>query len=104
MVANPKNVKVNITFRNTDGTNPLKNYASEKLTSCLQKFVHHDTEVHLVLSVEKNRQSAEISFHADGNDFAAKEETGDLYASIDALVRTVTGQLRKNKEKLTSHY
>lgn len=104
MVANPKNVSVNITFRNTEGTDPLKNYASEKITNCLQKFVHHDTEASIVLSVEKNRHIAEVSFHADGSDFNGKEETSDLYASIDAVVQTVTSQLRKHKEKMTSHH
>ena len=99
-----KNVAVNVTFRNTNGTDPLRTYAVEKISSCLKKFVHHDTEVHVVLTVEKNRQVAEISFHADGTDFRGKEETKDLYAAIDALVDTLSGQLRKHKEKITSHH
>ena len=104
MVAHPRNVAVNITFRNTNGTDPLKSYATEKVTNCLQKFIHRDTEAHVVLSVERNRHIAEISFHTDGNDFATKEETKDLYASIDAAVHALNGQLRKHKEKLTSHH
>ncbi|MCB0310919.1 MAG: ribosome-associated translation inhibitor RaiA [Bdellovibrionales bacterium] len=104
MAKNPKNVSIHITFRNTEGTDPLKTYANEKVTNCLQKFVHHDTDAHVVLSVEKNRQIAEISFHADGQDFQGKEETEDLYASIDAVVHSITRQLRKHKEKITSHH
>lgn len=104
MVNNPKNVAVNITFRNTEGTDPLKNYAVEKVTHCIQKFVHKDTEAHVVLSVEKNRHIAELSCHADGSDFIAKEETKDLYASIDAAVHALSVQLRKHKDKLTSHH
>ena len=99
-----KQINVNLTFKNTEATEALKNYAQEKLSHCLSKFAHQDTEAHLVLSVEKSRQIAEVSFHTDGHDFKAKEESNDLYASIDALVGTISQQLRKHKEKITAHY
>jgi len=104
MVAKPKNVAVNITFRNTDPTEPLKAYATEKVTNCLQKFVHHDTEAHVVLSVEKDRHISELTFRVDGSDFNSREETRDLYTSIDAVVGSISGQLRKHKEKMTKHH
>jgi putative sigma-54 modulation protein len=97
-------VHVNITFRNTESTESLKTYATEKISRCLEKFVHHPTEVHTVLRVEKTRQIAEATFHADGHDFKASEETADLYASIDKLVDSITQQVRKHKEKLKDHH
>ena len=104
MSENSHVINVNITFRNTDATDALKTYASEKFKGCLKKFVHHDTEAHVVLKVEKNRQIAEINFHTDGADFNAKEESGDLYSSIDTLVDSLTHQLRKHKDKITNHH
>jgi len=104
MTANAKAVNVTITFRNTEGTEPIKNYASDKLKNITQKFVHHDTEVHLVLTVEKNRHIAEASFHTDGHDFAGREESENLYASIDSLAETLTEQLRRHKERLKKHH
>jgi len=104
MSATPKEVRGNITFRNTDGTEPLKNYATEKIGNCIQKFTHHDTEAHVVLTVEKNRQIAEISCLSNGKNMVAKEETPDLYTSIDAAVHALSGQLRKHKEKITSKH
>lgn len=97
-------VNVNLTFRNTEATDALKTYASEKLSHCIRKFVHHDTEVHLVLQVERNRQIAEATFNSDGVTFNGKEERSDLYAAIDALVDTMSHQLRRHKEKLTAKY
>lgn len=97
-------VNLNITFRNLDGTDAVKSYATEKITHCLQKFVHHDTEAHMVLKVEKLRHIAEVSFRTDGADFNGKEESDNLYASIDALVDSLTQQLRKHKEKLKKHH
>lgn len=99
-----KSINVNITFKNTEATDALKTYASDKMSHCIQKFVHRNTDAHVVLKVEKNRHIAEVSFHTDGRDFAAKEESADLYASIDALVDSITHQLRKHKERLTQHH
>ena len=97
-------ISVNITFKNTQATDPIKQYADEKVRNCLQKFVHHDTEAHVVLNVEKNRQIAEISFRSDGADFHCKEESGDLYSSIDMLTDSLSKQLRKHKDRITSHH
>lgn len=97
-------INVSITFLHTDPTDPLKTYATEKVTNCVQKFVHQDTEAHVVLKVEKNRHIAEVAIHCDGADFSVKEECGDLYASIDKMVDVLASQLRKHKEKLTKHH
>lgn len=99
-----KIVNVHLTFRNTEATEALKAYATEKVTNCLQKFAHQDIEAHMVLRVEKNRQIAEVTFNCDGITLNGKEEKGDLYAAIDALVDSLTQQLRKHKEKLTAKH
>lgn len=99
-----KLVNVNITFKNTEATEAIKAYAAEKLTGCLKKFVHQNTEAHVVLKVERARHIAEVSLHSDGHDFACKEESADLYASIDSLVDSLTQQLRKHKERMTAHH
>ncbi len=95
-----KVITTNISFRNTEATDALKNYAADKLGNVLKKLVHQDTDITIVLSVEKTRHVAEASFRADGRDFKASEESSDLYASIDALADTITSQLRKHKEKI----
>lgn len=104
MTKEEKLVHVNITFRNTEATDALKTYGEEKISNCIKKFAHHDTEVHLVLLVEKNRQIAEVSTHCDGSDFNVHNEDQDMYASIDGAVDKLSHQLRKHKDKLTSHY
>lgn len=103
MSDNSKLININLTFRNTASTDAIKQYATDKLTNCLRKFIHQDVDATAVLSVEKNRQIAEISFYADNSDFKVKHESTDLYASIDGLCDALTQQLRKNKEKITSH-
>lgn len=99
-----RNVTLNISFKNTDATEPLKNYVNDKLKNSIQKFIHHDTTAHVILKVEKNRQIAEVTFRTDGADFVAREESDNLYTAIDALAESLTHQLRKHKEKLTDHH
>ena len=99
-----KVINVHIAFLNMEATDPLKSYATDKVRHAVQKFAQRDTDVHVVLKVEKNRQIAETTFHSAGADFAVKEESDNLYASIDKMIDTITHQLRKHKEKVTSHH
>ncbi|NMC63713.1 MAG: ribosome-associated translation inhibitor RaiA [SAR324 cluster bacterium] len=100
MSAQKKLVEVNITFRNTEATDALTKYATEKIRSCIQKFTHHDVVVDVVLKIEKTRHIAEASFRTDNADFHCKEDSNDLYKSIDQLVDTISEQMRRHKEKI----
>lgn len=99
-----KIVNINITFRNTDATEAISNYVHEKIGKCISKFAQADTEAHVTLRVEKNRQMAEVSFNANGTNITGSEESSDLYAAIDLLVDNLTQQLRKHKEKLMERH
>ncbi len=99
-----KVVHVNIAFLNIAATDAIKKYATDKVSNCVRKFAHQDAEAHVVLKVEKTRQIAELSMHLSGQDFFVKEESPDLYASIDMLTDALTTQLRKHKEKVTNHH
>lgn len=100
MATQKKLVEVRITFRNTEATEALTKYATGKVRACIQKFTHHDVDVDVVLKVEKNRHIAEAAFRTDNANFQCKEDSDDLYKSIDALVDTISEQMRRHKEKL----
>lgn len=104
MTNQSNSVSLNFTFRNLEGTEAIKKYASEKFLHVLSKFVHKDTEAHVVFKVEKSRQIAEISFNNQGTYFKGSEESADLYKAIDALADSIEQQLRKHKDKLISRH
>jgi len=54
MESSSQSVSINVTFRNLDSTDSLKNYATEKISHCLMKYVHHDIGAEIILLVEKN--------------------------------------------------
>lgn len=96
-------IHLNTTFRNTEATDALRNYAEEKVTNCLKKFVQKDIEAHIILKVEKKRQIVEITFNTWGESFKNTEESDDMYKSVDQLVDSLSNQLRKFKQKKIKH-
>ena len=74
-------------------------YAEKKVMK-LARFFEEDAEALVVFSVEKNRNNVELTVHGAGTWFRAHESTSDMFASIDAAVSTIEGQIRKNKTRL----
>jgi putative sigma-54 modulation protein len=93
-------VKVSVTFRHTEPTDALKQYAEEKMHR-LGKYFSQPLDAHVVLSVEsKERQTAEVELHAHGGMIHAKEQTEDFYAAIDLVADNLKRQLKKQKDKI----
>ena len=74
-------------------------YAEKKVMK-LARYFEEDAEALIVFSVEKNRNNVELTVHGAGTWFRASESTSDMFASIDAAVGTIEGQIRKNKTRL----
>jgi putative sigma-54 modulation protein len=99
----PVELNLSVTFRHTESTAALKSYAEEKLTHCLEKYLHGPADVHMILSVEKRDHTAEVTLHSKSYDIVATGTTTDLYAAIDKVIDNLATQLRKKKEKIQSH-
>jgi len=74
-------------------------YAEKKVMK-LARYFEEDAEALIVFSAEKNRNKVELTVHGAGTWFRANESTSDMFASIDAAVGTIEGQIRKNKTRL----
>ena len=74
-------------------------YAEKKVMK-LARYFEEDAEALVVFSVEKNRNKVELTVRGAGTWFRATEGTSDMFASIDAAVGTIEGQIRKNKTRL----
>lgn len=95
-------INVSVTFRNTEPTEALKQYATDKLKHCIHKYVSQEAEVHVILLVEKRDHTAEVRVLSKNYDADAKATTSDLYSAIDKVVDTIHTLLRKQKERLKS--
>jgi len=90
-------MRINVTFRHTEPTEALKEYAEEKINK-LEKFLDRPVEAHVILTVEKIRHIAEVNITADGlSPVTGKESTEDLYSAIDKVVDKLERRLKKEK-------
>ncbi len=100
MSNNNPELNVSVTFRHTESTEALKSYADEKVSHMLAKYLVHNAEAHVVLSVEKRDHTAEVKVYSKGHDVSAKATTGDLYSAIDKVVDIIATLIKKQKEKM----
>ncbi len=93
-------MKIKIAGRHTDASPALRDYVIEK-TEALERFFDRIVSVDVVLSVEKERQIADFHAHlTNRKQINAKEESTDMYASIDKAVDRLKRQLVKFKDHL----
>jgi putative sigma-54 modulation protein len=95
-------MQIMVSGQQMEVTEPLRNYASEKIGR-LQRHFDNMTTSNIVLHVEKNRHTAEATIHAKGATLHANAEGSDMYAAIDALADKLDRQVLKHKEKVTDH-
>jgi len=92
-------MKYVITGRGTNVTDGLRSAIEEKLGK-LEHYFAPDTEVHVTLKVEKDRQKVEVTVPVKGHIIRAEQVSDDMYVSIDLIEDIIERQLRKYKTKL----
>jgi putative sigma-54 modulation protein len=92
-------MNIQITARNIDITDAIRDYA-EKKVSKLERYFDHITDASVLLEVQKNVHIVEILLSGNGLFMKGLEKSEDLYASIDLASDKIEKQLVKYKEKL----
>ncbi|OGR27213.1 MAG: ribosomal subunit interface protein [Desulfobacterales bacterium RIFOXYA12_FULL_46_15] len=96
-------MQISITFKAMNSSDALKSHIHEKFEK-LDKMLDSDADAHIVLSVEKLRNIADINMTCDKIKIHATEEAdNNMYAAIDALSEKVKVQIRKYKDKQRRH-
>ena len=96
-------MQINITGHHVEVTPALRAYVTEKM----QKLARHFDQVnsiHVILNVEKLQHQAEATVNAGGRTLFATDSAMDMYASIDGLVDKLDRQVRRYKDRITSHH
>ncbi len=95
-------MQFSVTARNLEITPALRAYAEEKL-SRLTRYLEHIVTLHVVLSVNKHRQIAEVTLRVRDLTIRAEEEGNDLYSSIDLVAEKLERQILRYKERILAH-
>lgn len=91
-----------ISGKNIVVTEGLKSAVYEKIGK-LERYFTPETEIHVTLSVEKDRQKIEITIPMKGNIVRAEQVSNDMYVSIDLVEEIIERQLRRYKNKIVDH-
>lgn len=92
-------MKFIISGKNIDITDGLRSAVEDKIGK-LEKYFTPDTEVHVTLSVEKERQKIEVTIPVKGSVIRSEQISNDMYVSIDLVEEIIERQLKKYKNKL----
>jgi len=92
-------MKFIISGKNIDVTEGLKAAVQDKIGK-LEKYFTPETEVHVTLSVEKDRQKIEVTIPVKGSVIRSEQISSDMYVSIDLVEEIIERQLKKYKRKL----
>ena len=93
-------MKFIIVGQNIDVTEGLRNAVEDKIGK-LEKYFSPDTEVHVTLSVEKERQKIEVTIPVKGSIIRSEQVSNDMYVSIDLVEEIIERQLKKYKTRIT---
>lgn len=89
--------------KNIDVTEGLKAAVEEKIGK-LERYFASETEVHVTMSVEKDRQKIEVTIPVKGNIIRSEQVSNDMYVSIDLVEEIIERQLKKYKNKLVDKH
>lgn len=96
-------MNLNLTGHHVEITPALRDHVTLKL----ERVAHHFdriTSTHVILSVDKLQQKAEVTLHVKGKDIYADATDTDLYVAIDQLAEKLDRQVLKHKEKISTHH
>ncbi|MBO5657222.1 MAG: ribosome-associated translation inhibitor RaiA [Agathobacter sp.] len=94
-------MRIAITGRNMELTEGLKAAVNDKLSK-LDRYFTPDTDAHVTLSVEKDRQKIEVTIPTKGHIIRSEQISSDMYVSIDLAEEAIERQLLKYRNRIIS--
>jgi putative sigma-54 modulation protein len=94
---------VNITGRNVLVTDPMKDYALEKISK-VDKFNIHITDINVVMDIQKLIHKVDITAKIDHTFIKCTASTDTMYSAIDKATDRLQSQLRRYKGRLREHH
>jgi putative sigma-54 modulation protein len=92
-------MNVEITGRHVLITPAIRTYVLKRLRKFVKIF-GEDIKFHVIIDVEKERQSAEILLKSKMLDLRGKGQTNDMYSSVMIAIEKLERQALKHKSKI----
>ena len=92
-------MKINIVGRKVNLRDHFKDLVSKKLNK-FDRIFDEDAEATVTVTLEKNRQTVEISIKQRGMIYRAESTELEMNDALDKAVSAISAQIRRNKTKL----
>jgi putative sigma-54 modulation protein len=92
-------MRVIITGKGMEVSDYLKDMMTKKVLK-LSRYFDEDTEAHITMSIQKSRHIVEVTIPFDGIVLRGEEITGDMYASIDGVLKKLEKQIHRHRTAL----
>jgi putative sigma-54 modulation protein len=92
-------MNLSVSGHHLEVTPAIRGYLRKKLRRVTRHF-DHAIDAHVILTVDKRRQKAEVTLHVAGKDLHCESREDDLYAAIDLLADKLDRQVLRYKDKL----
>ncbi|MBP9112423.1 MAG: ribosome-associated translation inhibitor RaiA [Polyangiaceae bacterium] len=91
-------MNISVTFHQMESSESVKGYATEKLGR-LQKFLKRPLKASITLSNQHRTHTAEVDVHSGSLHYHARQDSEDMYATLDGVVDKIERQIRTDHEK-----
>ena len=95
-------MQIEVSFRKMEQSDALRSYVQDKLSKVLKPLTE-PVSAQVVFQVEKYRHISKVTVTANGIIIKGKEETNDMYSSIDLVLDKLDRQVKKYREKIVKH-
>ena len=92
-------MNLNVSGHHLEVTPAIRSYLKAKLERVARHF-DQVIDAHVILTVEKLLQKAEVTLHVPGRELHCESEQPDLYAAIDLLADKLDRQVQRYKHRL----
>ncbi|UCF31655.1 MAG: ribosome-associated translation inhibitor RaiA [bacterium] len=93
---------IDVSFKQMEQSDALRNYVEDKLAKILKPLVE-PVSAQCVLQVEKYRHITKVTVSANGIIIKGKEETNDMYSSIDLVLDKLDRQVKRYRDRIQGH-
>lgn len=94
-------MNLSVSGHHLEVTPAIRSYVESKLERIARHF-DHVIDAHVILSVSKLKQKAEVTLRVRGKDLHCESEEDDLYAAIDLMIDKLDRQVLRHKGKVTN--
>ena len=89
-------MQIDITGNGIEISLAMRTHIVAKITHILNRFFDQPSRCHVILSVERHRQKAEVVVNYMGSGITASAQAnGSMYAAVDAAVTNLRRRLRQ---------